>query len=67
VKYFRIFEIVYLVIAVLSVIETYSQWNTNRQKAYIFLFFAIISCLMFLFRRYYRKRFQARQNENKEQ
>lgn len=62
-KYFRIFEIVYLIIAVLASIETYREWNTNRQSAYIFLFFAVLSLFMFLFRRHYRKKFQSRQNK----
>ncbi|MCB0374947.1 MAG: hypothetical protein KDD04_03415 [Sinomicrobium sp.] len=62
-KYFRLFEIVYLVIAVLSVIETYREWNTDRSRAYIFLFFAVIAIFMFFFRKHYRKKFQSRQNK----
>lgn len=62
-KYLRIFEIVYLAITVLASIETYREWNNNREKAYIFLFFAIVSLFMFIFRRHYRKRFQSRRNK----
>ncbi|WP_224485252.1 DUF6526 family protein [Robertkochia aurantiaca] len=63
-KYFRIFEIVYLVIAVISVIEVVQLWNVNRDRAWIFVVFAVISIAMFLFRRHYRKKFQDRNKKD---
>lgn len=62
-KYYRIFETAYLVIAILASIETYREWNLNRERAYLFLLFAVIAIFMFFFRRHYRKKFQARQNQ----
>ncbi|MCF8715451.1 hypothetical protein JM658_11485 [Joostella atrarenae] len=62
-KYFKIFEIAYLVVAVISVVEVVQQWSVDRNRAYLFLFFAVISIGMFFFRRYYRKRFGGRQNK----
>ncbi|MDG3584056.1 MULTISPECIES: hypothetical protein [Galbibacter] len=62
-KYFKIFEIAYLIVAVISIVEVVQVWGTNRNRAYLFLFFAIVSLGMFFFRRYYRKKFSDRQNK----
>ncbi|MGS2764029.1 hypothetical protein [Sinomicrobium sp. M5D2P9] len=64
-KFFRISEIIYLVVAVLSVIETVRRWNTDRNMAYVFSIFAVVSVFMFLFRRHYRKKFEQRRKDNK--
>ena len=57
-KYFKFFEIAYLIIAVVFAVETVLRWNTDRPKAYIFLIFAVLAVFMFFFRRKYRKRFE---------
>ncbi|MCX2679948.1 DUF6526 family protein [Galbibacter sp. EGI 63066] len=62
-KYFKIFEIAYLVIAVVSIYEVVQEWNNDRNRAYLFVLFAVISIGMFFFRRYYRKKFKERQNK----
>jgi hypothetical protein len=62
-KYFRIFEIAYLVVFVLAIIEAFREWTINPQRAWLFLGFAAISLFMFFFRRRYRKKFEARQRE----
>ena len=57
-KYFKFFEIAYLIIAVVFAVETVLRWNTDRQKAYIFLIFAVLAVFMYFFRKKYRKRFE---------
>ncbi|MGB0256756.1 MAG: hypothetical protein ACPHL7_04130 [Flavobacteriaceae bacterium] len=57
---YRISEIIYWVISVLSVYQSIVQWNSDPQKAYIFLGFAALSIFMALFRRHYRKKFENR-------
>lgn len=57
-KYFKVFSIAYLVIAVLSIIEVIRLWNVNRNKAYIFMFLAGGSIFLYFFKRYYYKKFQ---------
>ena len=57
---YRISEIIYWVISVLSVYQSIVQWNNDPQKAYIFLGFAALSIFMALFRRHYRKKFENR-------
>ena len=57
-KYFKFFEIAYLVIAIVFIVETVLKWNSDRNKAYIFLAFAILAIFMYFFRKKYRKRFE---------
>ncbi|WP_340077681.1 hypothetical protein [Leptobacterium sp. I13] len=59
-RFFKFFEIVYLVVAIISIIEVFIQWNVDRNRAYLFVVFAVVSVFMFFFRRYYRKKFEAR-------
>lgn len=62
-KYFKFFEFAYLVIAIIFVVETFLNWNENRDKAYIFLLFAVLAIFMYFFRKKYRKRLE--QHEKK--
>ncbi|MFL2633012.1 MAG: hypothetical protein ACJ0NC_03925 [Candidatus Marivariicella sp.] len=56
-KSLLISEILYWVIALISFFQIFQNWNLNRNKAYIFIFFAIISVFMALFRRYFRNKY----------
>lgn len=58
VKYFKFFEIAYLVIAIVFVVETVLNWSINRQKAYIYLAFSGLAIFMYFFRRKYRKKYE---------
>ncbi len=60
---YPISEVLYWVIAVVSIYETFSIWNSNRQKAFIFIGFAVISIFMALFRRHYRIKFNKRSED----
>ena len=62
-RFFKIFEFVYLAIAVISIYEVVTNWDTDRGRSYIFIAFAVVSVFMFFFRRHYRKKFRQRQNE----
>ena len=48
-KYFKFFEIAYLVIAVVFIVETVLRWNSEREKAYIFLAFSVLAIFMYFF------------------
>ncbi|MBC91264.1 MAG: hypothetical protein CMC67_03905 [Flavobacteriaceae bacterium] len=56
-KSLLISEILYWVIAVISFFQIFQNWTLNKNKAYIFIFFAILSVLMALFRRYFRNKY----------
>jgi LPXTG-motif cell wall-anchored protein len=63
-KYFKFFEIAYLIIAVVFIFETVMRWNSEPNKAYIFLAFALLAIFMYFFRKKFRKRFE--KHERKE-
>ena len=53
---YRISELIYLVISIISIREAYILWGLNPKRAYLFLGFFIISIFMFFFRRSIRKK-----------
>lgn len=66
IKILRYTEYLYLVVAIVSVYKTFTLWNVDREGTYIFIFFALVSAGMFLFRRNYRKRFEKRKRDKQE-
>ena len=64
-KSYKISEIIYWCIAIVSIVEVFLTWDSNRKRAYIFFGFAIISILMALFRRYYRNKFSSQKKNRK--
>lgn len=65
IKILRYTEYLYIIVALFSIYRIFTDWNTDRSMAYMFLFFAVVSIGMFLFRRNYRKKFEQRQRDNK--
>ncbi|MBF10781.1 MAG: hypothetical protein CMC63_00920 [Flavobacteriaceae bacterium] len=61
-KTYKISEILYLVVALISIYKTITLWDINRTRAYYFILFAVLSILMAIFRRHYRKKFNQRDN-----
>ena len=59
-KNFLISEIIYWVIAVISLFSVIENWTINSNRAYIFLGFCILSVFMALFRRHFRKKYANR-------
>lgn len=41
----------------MSIFQIIQNWNFNKQKAYIFIFFAVVSVFMAFFRRYFRNKY----------
>lgn len=64
IKILRYTEYLYLFVAIFSVYKMFQVWNVDRNYAYLFIFFAVASIGMFLFRRKYRKKFEQRQGDN---
>ena len=64
VKMIRIVEVMWLVIAALSLTEVYRSWNVDNQRAYISLAFVALGIFMFWFRRRSRLRYESRVNED---
>lgn len=66
IKILRYTEYLYLAVAIISIYKIGELWNVNRERTYIFIFFAVISIAMFIFRRSYRKRFEKRRREKQD-
>lgn len=61
-KNYRISEILYIVIALISIKEAYVLWEIRPNKAYLFLGFAVLAIFMYFFRSYYRNKFNRRKH-----
>lgn len=66
IKILRYTEYVYLIVALFSCYKIFTVWNVDRQHAYLFVFFAVVSIGMFLFRRNYRRKFEQRKRDNQQ-
>jgi len=64
-KTYKISEVLYWVIAGISLYKTITFWGMEQTRAYYFLGFAVLSIFMALFRRHYRKKFNQRDNSSK--
>jgi positive regulator of sigma E activity len=64
-KYFKFFEIAYLIIAIFFIVETFLTWNVQREKAYLYLIFSLLAVFMYFFRRKYRKKFENQDRSRK--
>ena len=63
-KSYKISEVLYYVIAVISVYKMIILWDEQQTRAFYFLGFAVLSIFMALFRRHYRKKFNKRDNSS---
>lgn len=63
IKILRYTEYLYLFVAIISIYKIITLWQGNREDTYIFIFFAVVSIAMFIFRRRYRKRFERHKRE----
>lgn len=59
-KIYLIFEYLYIVMAALSIYVVATSWANDRNRAYLFAFFAIVAVFMFFFKRNFRKKMEAR-------
>ena len=62
----RYTEYLYVAVCCFSLYRIYTDWNVDRHSAYLFIFFAVVSIGMFLFRRNYRKKFEQRKHDNQQ-
>lgn len=62
-KIWKIFEYGYLIIAIVFMVETVINWNTDREKAYLLLLFSGLAVFMYFFRKRFRKKADNRNRE----
>jgi len=56
-KNYIVSEIIYWVIALISIFSVFENWVVDRNRAYLFLGFSLLSVFMALFRRHFRKKY----------
>lgn len=66
-KFYKFIELGYLIIAVVFLYEGITRFNSEREKAYIFLIFAALAIFTYFFKKRFRKRFEQRRKDNEEQ
>jgi c-di-AMP phosphodiesterase-like protein len=62
-KIYQIFEYAYIGMFILSIYIVITQWETNRDQAYLFGFFGVVAIFMFFFKRRFRKNLEKRNRE----
>lgn len=62
-KMWKIFEYGYLIIAIVFIVETVLNWNLERERAYLFLLFAVLAIFMYFFRKRFRSRLEKRNKQ----
>ena len=63
-RIWKFFQYGYLMIAFICLVETFVQWNIDRNRAYFFLIFGVLITLVFFFKRHFRKKVEKRNNQN---
>ncbi len=63
-RIWKFFQYGYLMIAFICLVETFVQWNIDRNRAYFFLIFGVFITLVFFFKRHFRKKVEKRNNQN---
>lgn len=64
-KIYRFFEYAYILMAALSMYVVIINWEQDRNRSYLFAFFAIVAIFMFFFKRKFRKKIEEQNQENK--
>ena len=59
-KIYRLFEYAYIFMGVFSIYLVIDNWETNKNQAYLFGFFAIVAIFMFFFKRNFRRKIEER-------
>jgi hypothetical protein len=61
-KYLKYTPYIYLFASIFFVYKALEVWNPDSQEHLLFFGIALLSLLMFFFRRHYAKKFEARKN-----
>lgn len=56
----KFIQYAYLFVAIFFFYETYRNWDLNRNRAYMLLFFAVLAIFMYFFKKNFMKRYEDR-------
>ena len=62
-KIYRFFEFAYVAMALFSAYLVITNLATNKERAYIFVFFGVVAIFMFFFKRKFRKNIEKRNQD----
>lgn len=63
----KFFEIGYLVIAIIFLVEAFLKFSTDIKRAGIFLLLAVMATFMYFFKKRFRKKMEHVKNQNQNQ
>ena len=58
IKIYQIFEYAYIAMALFSVYLVITNWETDRNRAYLFAGFGVLAVFMFFFKRRFRRKIE---------
>ncbi|MDD7913489.1 hypothetical protein [Polaribacter ponticola] len=64
-KIWKLFQYGYIVIAIFFLIDAITSFTSDKGRAILSFIFAIFITLVFFFKRYFRKKVEKRNNQNK--
>jgi FtsH-binding integral membrane protein len=62
-KIYQLFEYAYIVMFFFAIYMVVTNWDTNRDQAYLFAFFGVVAVFMFFFKRRFRKKLEERNRD----
>lgn len=62
-KALKIFQYAYLIFAGLFIYDAVNKWSTERNMAYVSVFFAALAIFMYFFRKRFKKKFEDRSKQ----
>ncbi|WP_461302641.1 hypothetical protein [Aureisphaera sp.] len=60
---YRFFEYAYIIMAAFAAYIVVTNWESDRGRAYLFGFFGVVAIFMFIFKRWFRKRLEKRNQD----
>jgi FtsH-binding integral membrane protein len=62
-KIYQLFEYAYIVMFIFAIYMVVTNWEANRDQAYLFAFFGVVAIFMFFFKRRFRKKLEERKQD----
>ena len=63
-KIYQLFEYAYIAMAIFSVYLVITNWETDRNRAYLFMVFTVVAIFMFFFKRKFRQKIEQNKRDN---
>jgi hypothetical protein len=57
----KIFEIGYLIIAIIFLVEAYLNWGDEGNKHFVYILLSVLAIFMYFFRKKFRKKMENKQ------